>query len=108
MGEIRKGIVRLPEGMGRQRLEKWLETELLLRFSGRILAIDLAIVERWAVVVGALLDRGRPVPAIDSLLAATALVHDLTIVTRNVDDFTPFGVPLVNPWERGSEGRAGK
>ncbi|TFL13307.1 type II toxin-antitoxin system VapC family toxin [Pusillimonas caeni] len=95
LGEIRKGIQALPQAGRREMLVDWLETELTAFFSRRILSVDAAVADRWGRLVA---DAGRPVPAIDSLLAATALEHDLTLVTRNTKDFEGLGVSLVDPW----------
>src|SRR5579872_3254364 len=73
LGEIRKGLSRLTQGKRRTRLETWLEVELLARFSGRILPIDTAIADRWGLLAGEAALKGRPLAAIDGLLAATAL-----------------------------------
>lgn len=65
-------------------------------FLGRVLDVDTAVADRWGQLQA---QAGRPLPAIDSLLAATALQHNLTLVTRNVRDFVGLGVSLVNPWQ---------
>ncbi len=93
LGEIRRGAAALPQSKRRSYLESWLESELQVRFSGRILAID-----RWGWLTAEAERKGRPLPAIDGLLAATALHHNLTIVSRNVSDFTSTQVPVLNPW----------
>ena len=87
LGEIRKGLAWLPQSKRRTHLESWLEVELQARFSGRILPIDAAVTDRWGVLAGAAKRRGISLSAIDGLLAATALQHNLTIVSRNVSDF---------------------
>jgi predicted nucleic acid-binding protein len=97
LGEIRKGVAALPQGIRRSRLETWLEAELLARFSGRILSIDAAIADRWSLLAANAKRKGKPLSAIDGLLAATAIHHNLTIVSRNVGDFAE--APVVNPWE---------
>jgi predicted nucleic acid-binding protein len=95
LGEIRRGVVAMPDSARKQALADWLETELPAFFAGRMLDVDAGVAARW----GALLARaGRPLPAIDSLLAATALHHNLTLVTRNVTDFADTGVAVFNPW----------
>jgi hypothetical protein len=94
LGEIRKGIERL-EAARQQPLLDWLEVELPNYFLGRLLAIDAHTADRWGRLLGS---AGRPLPAVDSLLAATALQHDLTLVTRNTADFAGTGVRLINPW----------
>ncbi len=98
LGEIRKGLAALPQGKRRSRLETWLEVELQARFSGRILSIDAAVADRWGLLAAAKI-KGKPLSAIDGLLAATAIHHNLTIVSRNVGAFTNTQAPVVNPWE---------
>ena len=87
LGEIRKGLAALPQGKRRSRLETWLEVELQARFSGRILSIDAAVADRWGLLAAGAKIKGRPLSAIDGLLAATAIQHNLTIVSRNVGEF---------------------
>ena len=98
MGEIRKGILSLLYGSRRARLESWLETDLRSRFENRMLPVDYAIATRWGAVAAQAAAAGKPVPVIDGLLAATALNHDLTLVTRNTADVAATGVRLLNPW----------
>lgn len=93
LGEIRKGIASRSDAVRNARLESWLH-ELLSRFSERILPVDLAVADRW----GRLADTSQALRVIDSLLAATALHHNLTLVTRNVGDVQGTGVDLFNPW----------
>ena len=98
LGEIRKGITLLRDSSRRVALEAWLNSDLALRFAGRILPIDQSVADRWgrlAAQAGSKL----PVPVIDGLLAATALHFNLTLVTRNTADVIATGVPLFNPWE---------
>jgi predicted nucleic acid-binding protein len=99
LGEIRKGIALLDDthtdAARRQSLGDWLEQELPTFFLGRLLSVDAGIADRWGHLQAL---AGRPLPAIDSLLAATALHHNLTLVTRNVKDFADMGVDLINPW----------
>jgi predicted nucleic acid-binding protein len=99
MGEIRKGVASLPQGGRRASLESWLNLELQARFSGRILSIDEAIVDRWGLLAATAKNKGRGLSAIDGLLAATAIQHNLTIVSRNDGDFTHTQVPVLNPWK---------
>ena len=98
VGEIEKGIVRLPASKRKTNLENFLEV-LLARFDRRIISLDTAILRRWAKLVGSLESKGRVLPIIDSLLAATALEHDLTIITRNESDFADTGAKVLNIWE---------
>lgn len=96
LGEIRKGIESLADERRRLRLLDWLEADVPAFFAGRILAIDLPIADRWGRLLA---QAGRPIPAIDSLLAATALQHGLRLVTRNVRDFAFPGLEIINPWQ---------
>ena len=96
LGEIRKGIEVLPDPARRLTLLDWLETRLPAFFAGRILPIDAAVADRWGRMVA---QAGRPVPAIDSLLAATAEQHGLTLVTRNLRDVKGLAVQVINPWK---------
>ncbi len=98
LGEIRNGIERLRAGRRRWQLESWLQTDLRSRFQDRILPIHEAIADRWGAISAAAAAKGKPVPVIDGLLAATALHHNLTLVTRNGSDVAGTGVPTVNPW----------
>jgi predicted nucleic acid-binding protein len=99
LGEVRNGIERLNSGKRRGRLESWLTVDLRLRFQDRILAVNEAIAERWGALSATAAKKGRPVPVIDGLLAATALHHDLMLVTRNDTDVTGTGVATLNPWQ---------
>jgi predicted nucleic acid-binding protein len=98
LGEIRKGVERLRSGRRRGRLESWLQVDLPSRFQDRILPIDSAIADRWGRVSAIAAAKGKPVPVIDGLLAATAIHHNLTLVTRNSSDVSGTGVPTLNPW----------
>jgi toxin FitB len=98
LGEIRKGIAAPPVSPRRMVLEGWLELELPERFFGRILPVDQAVADRWGRLSAEAVSRKNPLPVIDGLLAATALHHNLTLVTRNTRDVEPTGVPLFNPW----------
>jgi toxin FitB len=98
LGEIRKGITSLAEMKRRAVLEAWLDRDLVVRFSGRILPIDHAIADRWGQITGTAAARKTPVAVIDGLLAASALQHDLVLVTRNTKHLSAIAVPLFNPW----------
>ena len=95
LGELRKGIESLPDGEKRQQLQDWLENDLPIFFSGRVLGIDEAVAQRWGRLQA---EMGRPIPAVDSLLAAQALHRGLTLVTRNEKDFNFPGLDVINPW----------
>jgi len=100
IGELRKGIDRLKAGPKKHALSTWIE-RLAMAAEGRILSVDLETAVIWGEVSARAEKKGRPIPAIDGLLAATALRHGLHLMTRNVVDFEPTGVLLVNPWEDG-------
>lgn len=95
LGEIRKGVEALGDTSRRLALLDWLEIELPAFFTGRILPVDAAVADRWGRLVA---QAGRPLPAIDSLLAATAAHHGMTLVTRNRRDFDGIGVDVLDPW----------
>ena len=97
-GELRKGIFLRSPGKRRAKLEAWIETDLSILFSGRILSITRSIAERWGVLEGQRQLAGRPLHAPDGMIAATALEHGLTLFTRNVKDFDGLGVDVINPW----------
>lgn len=97
-GEIRKGIVLRAPGKRKTELELWLETDLSILFSGRILPLTRSIAERWGALDAPRQLAGRPLNVPDGQIAATALEHGLTLVTRNVMDFDGLGVDLLNPW----------
>jgi toxin FitB len=98
LGEIRNGIARLRPGSRRGRLESWLQVDLRSRFQGRILPIHEAIADRWGTISATAAAKGKPLPVVDALLAATALHHNLTLVTRNTADVAGTGASTMNPW----------
>jgi toxin FitB len=100
LGELRKGIEPMEEGERKRQILDWLEAELPAFFLGRVVPVDTRVADAWGRIVA---KAGRPVPAIDSLIAATALAWDLTLVTRNTRDFAFAGVPVVDPWTQGAE-----
>lgn len=96
LGEIRKGIDGIEDIKRRQTLSDWLETELPTFFIGRVLPVTAITADHWGKLMAT---AKRPLPAIDSLLAATAIENNLTLVTRNTKDFANLPVELFNPWE---------
>jgi toxin FitB len=98
-GEIRFGVELLPSSERRTRLQQWLERDLPEWFEGRILTVDRSIGDRWESLRAQAQMKGRPVSIVDGLLAATAVEHGLTIVSRNVSDFAAVGLAVINPWE---------
>jgi toxin FitB len=100
IGELEKGVAKLADGKRRTRLRAWVRRDLVVRFAGRLLPIDLQVADRWGALVGESERKGVPLPVIDSLIAATCLVHGLTAVTRNRTDFERWGVECFSPWSR--------
>lgn len=98
-GEIRKGLTVMPAGTRRSQLEKALDTLIPEWFAGRILPMSQAVAERWGVLEGQRQLMGRPLHVPDAQIAATALEHGLTLVTRNVRDFESLGLAILNPWD---------
>lgn len=96
LGEIRKGIDMLQDSDRKFALLDWLEVDLPSFFIGRMLAVDVSVADRWGRLIA---QAGRPTPAIDSLLAATAIHHGLKLVTRNARDFEFAGLEVINPWK---------
>lgn len=98
LGEVRKGVEGIDDHNRREKLRLWLEHELPEWFEGRVMTVDLAVADRWGRMLAA---AGRPLPTIDSLLAATALHHELRLVTRNTRDYEFPGLEVINPWKAG-------
>src|SRR5262245_25902421 len=87
IGEIRKGLEKLPPSKRKDAIQTWLETDLLLRFQGNILDISVDIMLSWGELTGRLENEGKPIAALDGLIAATALQGRFRLVTRNDSDF---------------------
>ena len=98
LGELGDGIARMPPGKRRKGLETWFEG-LHARYGSRIVPVDATVARRWGALSGALRRNGVATSMADGLIAATALVHGMTLVTRNSADFEPFGVQIVDPWK---------
>jgi hypothetical protein len=98
LGEIRKGIDSLSDRSRRTALESWLNHDLLIRFANRILDVDQAVADRWGRLFAKAMAAKQLLPVVDGLLAATAIHHNLTLVTRNTKDVSLTGVPIINPW----------
>ena len=97
-GELHKGIEKLPESKKKEALIVWVEDELKNRFQNRIIGIDIPVSITWGKIQCIAEKKGRPMPAIDALIAATGITHDMIVVTRNVSDMEQSGVNLFNPW----------
>lgn len=102
IGEIQKGIEKLRDLQKRATLESWLRDDILVRFRERLAELDLGTLLQWGTLIGRLEAQGTPMPAIDSLIAATALHGRFVLVTRNEEDFVRSGVQIFNPWKSGS------
>lgn len=98
LGEVVKGIHRLPLGQKRSDLEQWYANDLIVRFQGRIHSLDEAVGYEWGKLCARLELAGTAMPAVDSQIAAVCLLLGASLVTRNVADFAHCGVKLVNPW----------
>ena len=99
LAEIQFGIELLQPGKRREQLEQWMEREFDNWFAGKLLPVDGDIVRRWAVLSAKRQRKGRPLAQFDGLIAATALEHRLTLVTRDVNDFRDLGVTIFDPWQ---------
>jgi hypothetical protein len=99
LAEIRLGIELLPKGRKRDRLTRWLEVDLALRFEGRVIEIDQAIAAAWGQIVARGRALGAAPPILDAFLVATAIVHGMTLVTRNLRDVQRFGAAVLDPWQ---------
>lgn len=97
-GELRKEIEKLPDSKKKKELNQWVKKDLNHRFKNRVLNINMEEVNRWGKILAIAEKNGNPLPAIDSLIAATAQVHDLSVVTRNTQDMEGSGVEVINPW----------
>jgi toxin FitB len=98
IGEVHKGIEKLPDSRRKEMLRDWLHNDLLVRFSGRILAVDIDVMLIWGTLMAQREREGKRLPAMDALIAALALHHQCCLVTRNEDDFKETGVTILNPW----------
>ena len=99
VGEIQRGIERLPDSHRKTELLVWMNNELLNRFAERIIAIDAPTMFMWGSLTARLEAAGQPMGVMDSLIVASALQNNLIVATRNVTDFLPCGVQVINPWE---------
>jgi predicted nucleic acid-binding protein len=99
IAEVRGGLERMPKGRRRDRIAAWLSEDLVVRFEGRIVPVDMAIAQEWGVVVGLARGCGLNIGIMDAFLAATARKRGMTVVTRNVGDFRGLGVEVFDPWE---------
>ncbi len=99
VGEIQKGIAKLSDTKRKAVMQHWLDTDLRERFSERIISIDVDVAATWGQIEGQAERQGRPIPTIDGLLGATAIAHNLTVVTRDAHDIGRTGARVVDPWK---------
>ena len=99
IGEISKGIEKLPPSKRKKELQTWLGEYLLIRFDGKIISLSTEILIKWGELAAKLEGIGITLPAMDGLIAATALTHNLILITRNEKDFENTGVKIINPWQ---------
>ena len=99
IGELQKGISKLPEGPRKLELQAWVSNDLVARFEGRLLSIDVEVASTWGRLLGAAERQGKRLPVMDSLFAATAITHNLTVVTRNTRDLERCQAKVFNPWK---------
>jgi len=98
LAELRLGVALKADGRAKRTLEAWLANAFAERFAGRIIDVDPQIADVWGDLMASARRRGLALHVIDGFLAATALARRLTLATRNVKDFAPFGVPVFDPW----------
>ena len=98
IGELKRGVIRLPESKKKSRLMMWLET-LLADYGDRILPVDRAVAEAWGIMQARAEDSGKRMSIIDGYIAATASAYQMTVVTRNEGDFSPSHQAILNPWK---------
>lgn len=97
LGELEKGVSRMPESKKKAALSDWVRRAVPERFGDRVLPIDAAVAARWGELLAARERRGKALPILDAFIAATAIEADCTVVTRNTQDFADCGVRLLNP-----------
>lgn len=102
IGELQKGIAKLSDSQLKNVLQSWLTNDLLTRFQGHVLVFDTEASLVWGDLTGRIAQVGRPLAALDSIIAAIALHHRCTVATRNEDDFADTGVAVINPWKVGN------
>ena len=97
MGEIKRGINRIPVSKRKSELQQWYENILHI-YKDKFLSFDLEVSNVWAEITGYTESKGKTLSSIDSLIAATAIYYELTVITRNVSDFEHTGARILNPW----------
>lgn len=100
LGELAKGLHKVTDADRKRRIQEWLSEEFQPRFRERLLPVDAEISEAWGELCGNAARIGQPLPVMDAWIAATAIVHHLVVVTRNVADLERCGAQTYNPWSR--------
>lgn len=101
-GELEKGIEKAQNKVKKNKLKLWVEQDLKQRFGNRVFPVSLEVAVKWGIVQANAELQGRSMPVIDGLIAASGLVHNCMVVTRNVVDMEPSQVGLLNPWDKGA------
>ncbi len=99
LGEIQKGISKLAASSKKDELQAWLNRDVRERFSGQTIGVNANEALQWGTILALAESQGKSMPMADSLIAATAIFHGMTLVTRNTRDMEASGVALLNPWE---------
>ncbi len=99
IGELQKGISKLPDSLKKLELQAWVSNDLVARFEGRLLSIDGEVAIAWGRLLGVAEKQGKKLPVMDILIAATAITHNLTVVTRNTRDLERCHAKAFNPWK---------
>ncbi len=99
LGELQKGISKLPDGAKKAELQAWVGHDLVERFGDRILSVDQETALCWGKLQGETECKGEKLPVMDALIAATAAVHGMLVVTRNIKDLERCGAQICNPWK---------
>ena len=99
IGEIIKGIEQLEDPGQKQRMYDWLNNDLLIRFYGRIVPLDMEVIAAWGKITAKMEASGKTISTVDGLTAATVLAKDLVLITRDVNIFTETGIQVSDPWQ---------
>lgn len=99
LGELQKGLAKLPDGHRKEQIQAWIDRNIPERFENRIIPIDVEVASTWGRLTGEAENQGEKLPVIDSLIAATAISHNLTVVTRNTHDLIRCGARVFDPWD---------
>jgi toxin FitB len=98
LAEVQRGVSRLPRGARREQIQRWLDNDVLERFGDRILPVDCSVAAKWGEIMAETESAGLTMSTLDGFIAATAVVGNFTLVTRNVADFKSSVPEIVNPW----------